>query len=109
MTGTVVHADNYSIHYNAELWGPVDPYQFYPERHKTKRHPLAYIAFGAGPRNCIGMRFAMLELKMACISLLKAFTVLKSDKLEPNFEIIDCNTVKPSQVWIRLESRKKND
>ncbi|CAF1480961.1 unnamed protein product, partial [Didymodactylos carnosus] len=54
--GTAVHADIYSIHFDRELWGPEDPYVFFPERHKTKRHPMAYLPFGAGPRHCIGMR-----------------------------------------------------
>ncbi|CAF1341978.1 unnamed protein product [Rotaria sordida] len=51
--GTIVQPDVYSIHYDADLWGPVDPYKFHPERHAVKRHPLAYLPFGAGPRNCV--------------------------------------------------------
>ncbi|CAF1636168.1 unnamed protein product, partial [Rotaria sp. Silwood1] len=50
---SLVHADVYSIHYDRELWGPEDPYVFFPERHKIKRHPMAYLPFGAGPRHCI--------------------------------------------------------
>ncbi|CAF0961468.1 unnamed protein product [Rotaria sordida] len=53
--GTLVHADVYSVHYDCELWGPEDPYVFFPERHKTKRHPMAYLPFGAGPRHCIDL------------------------------------------------------
>jgi cytochrome P450 len=102
-----VQADIYSVNYDLDLWGPVDPYQFHPERHGDKRHPLAYITFGAGPRNCIGMRFAILEMKMACINLLKTFTVLKSEKLESGFQIFDRATIKPQAVWIKLERRKK--
>ncbi|CAF4085637.1 unnamed protein product, partial [Rotaria sordida] len=48
--GTLVHADVYSIHFDRELWGPEDPYVFFPERHETKRHSMAYLPFGAGPR-----------------------------------------------------------
>jgi cytochrome P450 len=105
--GTVVQADIYSIHYDSDLWGPVDPHQFYPERHMTKRHLLAYLPFGVGPRHCAGMRFALLGLRMACVRLLKEFTVLPSDKLKNSFCILEVNTVVPEAVWIRLERRKK--
>ncbi|CAF4403854.1 unnamed protein product, partial [Rotaria sp. Silwood2] len=47
--GTRIAVDMYNLHYNPDLWGPVDPHVFYPERFSTKRHPLAWISFGAGP------------------------------------------------------------
>ncbi|CAF4562674.1 unnamed protein product, partial [Rotaria sp. Silwood2] len=68
---SLVHADVYSIHYDRELWGPEDPYVFFPERHKIKRHPMAYLPFGAGPRHCIGMRFALMEIKLLLVQLLR--------------------------------------
>ena len=102
-----MQADVYSVHYDADLWGPVDPYKFHPERHAAKRHPVAYLPFGAGPRNCVGMRFALLELKMACIQLLRKFTVLKSDKLENTFRIVELTTILPESVWIKLQHRTK--
>ncbi|CAF1121404.1 unnamed protein product, partial [Brachionus calyciflorus] len=72
--------DILSIHYDEELWGPVDPNLFYPLRHKEKRHPVAFMGFGAGPRNCIGMKFAINELKIALAKLIINFEFLKSDK-----------------------------
>ncbi|CAF1336411.1 unnamed protein product [Adineta steineri] len=107
--GTVVQVDPYSIHYDVDLWGPVDPYKFYPERHATKRHPLAYVSFGAGPRSCVGIRFAMMEIKMTCVRLLKTFTILKCGKLESNFQIHDRATIKPEAVWVKFEHRKQAD
>ncbi|RMZ99029.1 cytochrome P450 3A29-like [Brachionus plicatilis] len=62
---TVIVVDVMSLHFDPELWGPVDPNEFHPLRHDTKRNPLAFMAFGNGPRNCIGMQFAMLEPKIA--------------------------------------------
>ena len=40
-----------------------DPENFSPER-KAKRSPYAFLAFGQGPRNCVGMRFALLQVNI---------------------------------------------
>ena len=45
-TGTNIVIDVLSIHYNKHLWGPVDPFIFYPNRFLEKRHPAAWLPFG---------------------------------------------------------------
>ncbi|KAK5639269.1 hypothetical protein RI129_011761 [Pyrocoelia pectoralis] len=78
---TVVHVQIYALHRNPIIYP--DPEKFDPERFSPEnsrgRHPFAYIPFSAGPRNCIGQRFAMLELKIAIASILRNFRVLPVD------------------------------
>ncbi len=49
--------------------------RFAPE---FKRNPLAFLGFGAGPRYCIGMKFALLVLKITLVNLIGNFEVLPS-------------------------------
>nr|XP_054761058.1 cytochrome P450 3A8-like [Lytechinus pictus] len=64
-----------AIHHNPEYWP--EPEKFDPERfnksEREKRHPYSYLPFGSGPRNCVGMRFALMETKMAVCRLLQKF------------------------------------
>jgi hypothetical protein len=56
-------------------------FRFTPEE-RAKRPQLAHMPFGFGPRSCIGMRFAMLEAKMALIELLKKYTFVRAPDTE---------------------------
>ncbi|CAF1547533.1 unnamed protein product [Didymodactylos carnosus] len=104
----VVQVDVYALHYDPELWGPEDPNEFCPERHSVKRHPMAYMPFGGGPRNCVGIRFALVEMKILLIRLLKHYTIVKDDQLEKNFNITEIAVIAPEEVWVRIEKRKQS-
>merc|ERR1719494_178401 len=71
--GVVIMVPIYAIHMDPEHWP--DPDKFDPTRflaeEKAKRNPLAYAPFGYGPRNCIGMRLAMMEMKLCLARMLK--------------------------------------
>ena len=58
-------------------------HRFTPEE-KAKRHPCAYMPFGYGPRNCIAMRFALLEAKMALIEIVSKFKIVLAPETKVN-------------------------
>lgn len=57
-------------------WWP-DPEKFIPERFRpenaSSRQKFAYIPFGAGPRACLGLNFAMTEIQIVLALILQRF------------------------------------
>ena len=87
------------------------PTDFHPEHfskeEKSARSAYAYQAFGQGPRSCIGMRFALLEVKVAVLAVLKEFTFLPGDKsLEPlELDPTSRLTWPKGDLWARIVKR----
>lgn len=71
--GTRVLFSQWVIHHLPEVWG--DPDDFRPERWDPvtgpKPPPGAYFPFGGGPRMCIGMPFAQLEMRLLLATVLQ--------------------------------------
>eukprot|EP00742_Colponemidia_sp_Colp-10_P010099 GILJ01011065.1.p1 GENE.GILJ01011065.1~~GILJ01011065.1.p1 ORF type:complete len:514 (+),score=93.99 GILJ01011065.1:26-1543(+) len=74
--GTEVVVNTFAMHHNELIWPEpekFDPSRFDDKIESNKRHTCAWIPFGAGPRNCIGSNFAMLEAKIILTRFLQRF------------------------------------
>ena len=48
----------------------------------------AFVGFGQGPRNCIGMRYAIQTLKLAIIHTVRNYNLVKCEKTVPEDELM---------------------
>ncbi|CAG7838093.1 unnamed protein product [Allacma fusca] len=90
--GASVFISPWLTHRNPEIYPEPEKYlpsRFFPEN-SIGRHPYAYIPFSAGPRNCIGQKFALTEEKIVLSSVLRNFSVdvVSKDEVTPLPELI---------------------
>ena len=96
----------YAIHRHKKLWDDpdlFDPTRFSPEREAAIPR-YQYMPFGAGPRICIGMAFAMIEAVAILATLIRSCRFEIIDGYEPT--PVSRVTVRPShgmplRVWPR--------
>lgn len=107
--GTVVEAPVANVQLDPEIYP--EPLEFRPERflpeERASRHPLSYLPFGVGPRNCIGMRFALLEAKLTLALTIQKF-IIKPTKYtkDPLPTITNGPLMNPKDgVWVTMQRR----
>ncbi|ODM88140.1 Cytochrome P450 4C1 [Orchesella cincta] len=80
--GTQVAIVPWAIHRNEDYWPnpeTFNPDRFLPEE-CAKRHAYAYLPFSAGPRNCIGLKLGLNEMKTVAAHVLRNFNVSSTDR-----------------------------
>jgi len=105
--GTEILIPIYVLHHDPDAWQ--DPEKFDPERFrgpaKDARHAFQFLPFGAGPRNCIGMRFALMEVKMALVRILMKYKFVASPETQVPLKIREGITMSAKDgVLIRVQS-----
>ncbi len=91
-----------------------DPERFDPEHFsqekKATRSPYAYLAFGQGPRNCLGMRFAMLQMKIALVKIIRTLKVIPCEKTVETLvpDPISRSHQPKGGIWLKVEKRNNS-
>jgi len=77
----IVIFDVQSVHHNPEYYPEPEkwiPDRFMPEN-RDQLTPYTYMPFGLGPRNCVGMRFALMEAKTAIAYLVHKYKFIRTN------------------------------
>ncbi|XP_053683462.1 probable cytochrome P450 9f2 [Sabethes cyaneus] len=103
---------SFAIHRDSKYWERPD--QFDPERfseeNRSKINPAAYIPFGIGPRNCIGSRLALMEVKLVVYYLLRDFSLEPTEKSEIPLRLKKglFTMIPENGVWLEVKPRSES-
>ncbi|XP_059057540.1 cytochrome P450 6B2-like [Achroia grisella] len=88
---------------NPEIFNPDN---FLPEN-KIKRPQFTHMPFGEGPRNCIGMRFAIVQTVLGVASFLQKFKVLPSTKTKSQlrYDPKAITLTSLDGIWLKIVKR----
>lgn len=86
----------YGLHHSKKYWN--EPEKFKPKRFEKEnmkgKPSFAYMPFGGGPRLCIGNNFAMMEMQMVILELVKRY----------NFELEENQTIE-AMPYVTLQPK----
>lgn len=106
--GVEVNIPLYVLHRDPQVWeNPLEfnPENFSPEA-KEKRNPYSYMPFGTGPRHCIGMRFALLEIKLALVKVLQRFKFERAPETVATLEHRAVILMAPKDmIYLKIKAR----
>lgn len=108
--GDVLQIPIFSLHHDPSIYP--DPETFDPERFAEERKDelknCTFLAFGVGPRNCIGNRMALMEIKSMLYQLLLNFRLMPAEKTSRNMlEDIVSHSLKPKNgFWLKFQERQ---
>ncbi|MGK8488448.1 cytochrome P450 [Nocardia asiatica] len=104
--GTSLVYSPYIVHRRADLYQ--HPERFDPDRWDTTQQPIrrkAFLAFGAGPRRCVGETFALTELSLALATIAGRWRIrqLVGKPVRPAVAM----ALRPRELRIRVHSASR--
>ncbi|XP_053671746.1 cytochrome P450 4C1-like [Anopheles nili] len=106
--GAIVLIPFLKMHRDKAIWGPdaetFNPDNFLPER-CAQRHPYAFIPFSQGPRNCIGMKYGWISMKILLCHVIRQYRIATDIKLSDIQLSLSLVMKLNTKHLIRLEGR----
>ncbi|KAI5717037.1 hypothetical protein M8J76_016529 [Diaphorina citri] len=90
-----------------------DPDRWLPER-SSQRDPQCFLPFMTGPRNCIGGKYALLQMKVFTVSIVREFEVLPVEAYKTMAQVEEAIRLNftldlDEPCHIRLRERRRKD
>ena len=81
--GDIIRINNIGICFDPDIFPNPDEWNpdNFSKENREKRNPYTFLAFSLGPRNCLAMRFALFEMKVAISHLVSKFKILPTNKI----------------------------
>ncbi|XP_066154473.1 probable cytochrome P450 313a2 [Euwallacea fornicatus] len=102
----------FHIQRNPEYWDDplkFDPSRFLPEN-SEKIKPGSFLPFSSGPRNCIGMRMAIVLLKITVATVLRRFKITSNHKDIKEFKLTSCISMRTTNhLDLHFTPRNENE
>jgi len=99
----------FAIHHDPSIW--TEPECFRPERffkeEESSIQACSWLPFGGGPRQCIGERFAMVEMKIAMTKLLSKFRLEANEKTRMELRKGDQALLTYDQILVSIFARRE--
>ncbi|EFP13120.1 CRE-CYP-13A8 protein [Caenorhabditis remanei] len=103
--GVDVQLDTWTLHHDKQIWGE-DVEEFKPERWESPLNPhQAFLSFGAGPRQCLGMRLAYLEQKSVLVHMLRKYSFVPNMQTQVPMKLVGRATSRPESLILTLKAR----
>jgi cytochrome P450 len=94
----------YALHRDPKYWN--DPNDFVPTRFegewRKRINRYSFMPFGAGPRTCIGLSFALIEIQLILAYLIPRFEIVIPDagSIRPK-PYLTLRTDRPVHMWVK--------
>lgn len=98
----------YALHHDPEYFP--NPSVYDPERFTAEmvanRNNATFLPFGDGPRNCIGLRFGMMQARVGMVTLLSNFDLSLCEKSTVPLEISKKSFILTAEGGVYLKFEK---